>query len=461
MTDFDEIQKKLGDAIASSGVPGASIALWDGQTLHTIVAGVRNSVTQDPVTTDTLMHIGSITKIFNTTLVMQLVDEGLVSLDDPVLQHLPDLKLGDMAAAARITVRMLLNHTSGIDCMLLPDHGPDLERIQDAVERFAAVGQLHAPGAGPSYCNAATVIAGFMVQTLRGESWFTLIKNLILEPLALDHSLVDLTDIPKFRVSVGELTDPATGKTFQTTRPFLPLSFSPAGATMMMSASDLVTFARMHLGQGVGSNGARVLSASAVATMQRSTATVLEPKGWQWGVGWNLLPGGLLFHGGGGPGVSSALYVDPKGGRAVALLTNSDAGFGMLPEVLGPVLSDWSGTDYSNGIYPKPEVSVPDDYRMSEEERQSYLGRFENNMIRVEIVPAGDGIGLRHSVASAFYDNTIVEACPAASMKALGDHLFTVNAPGFMGNVVRFLPPQDGERSQGIGFHVHMLMRTN
>jgi CubicO group peptidase (beta-lactamase class C family) len=345
--------------------------------------------------------------------------------------------------------------------MMIADHGPDQERIQDAVDRLAAFGQLHAPGAGPSYCNAATVIAGYMVQKLRGESWFTVMKNRILEPLALDHSLVDLTDLPKFRVSVGELTDPATGKTFQTSRPFLPLSFSPAGTTMMMSASDLVNFARMHLGQGVGANGTRILSAEAVATMQRPTATVLEPKGWHWGVGWNLLPGGLLFHGGGGPGISSGLYVDAKGGRAVAILTNSDAGFGILPDVLGSILSDWSGTDYSNGLYPKPEVTVPDDYRMSEDERRSYVGRFENNLIRVEIVPEGDGIGLRHSVASAIYDNQAVEALPAAPMTPLGDHLFSVNAPGFLGNVVRFVPPGGDGRSAGIGFHVHMLMRTD
>jgi CubicO group peptidase (beta-lactamase class C family) len=99
MNDFSEIPRKLETAVASSGIPGASIALWDGEALHTAVAGVRNSVTQDPVTVDTLMHIGSITKILNTTLVMQLVDEGMVSLDDPVIEHLPDLKLGDMDGA--------------------------------------------------------------------------------------------------------------------------------------------------------------------------------------------------------------------------------------------------------------------------------------------------------------------------------------------------------------------------
>jgi hypothetical protein len=72
-----DVQERLESALASSGVSDASFALWDCEALHTAVAGVRNSVIRDPVTVDTLMHIGSITKIVNATLVMQLVDDGL------------------------------------------------------------------------------------------------------------------------------------------------------------------------------------------------------------------------------------------------------------------------------------------------------------------------------------------------------------------------------------------------
>ena len=123
---------------------------------------------------------------------------------------------------------MLLNHTSGIDGIFIPDHGPDQERIVDPLARCADLGQLHPPGGGPSYSNMAVVVAGVPGQKVRGKSWYTLIKERIYEPLGMRHALADLTDLPRFRVSVGDLTDPTTGRMVQTTRPSLPLSFAPA-----------------------------------------------------------------------------------------------------------------------------------------------------------------------------------------------------------------------------------------
>src|SRR5687767_4505248 len=68
--------RRLDAALVEHRMTGASFAYWDGATLHTATAGLRNSVTRDPVTADTVMHIGSITKVLNTVLLMQLVDDG-------------------------------------------------------------------------------------------------------------------------------------------------------------------------------------------------------------------------------------------------------------------------------------------------------------------------------------------------------------------------------------------------
>jgi len=70
-------------------------------------------------------------------------------------RYLPDLRLGEHTAQKQITVRMLLNHTSGIDGELLPDKGHDEETIEKGITRFAELGQLFAPGTEFSYCNAA------------------------------------------------------------------------------------------------------------------------------------------------------------------------------------------------------------------------------------------------------------------------------------------------------------------
>src|SRR5262245_60223402 len=110
-----DLQASLESALARHQVPGASIAIFQDGQVTTAAAGITNITTGVPLTTDTLMHIGSTTKPFNATLVMQLVDAGLVDLDEPVLRYLPDLRLQDRQALERITVGMLIDHTCGID----------------------------------------------------------------------------------------------------------------------------------------------------------------------------------------------------------------------------------------------------------------------------------------------------------------------------------------------------------
>ena len=252
-------------------ITGASFAYWDGRMSHVAVAGLRNSVTRDPVTPDTLMHVGSITKLANAALMMQLVDEGLIRLDDPVLDHIPELRTRDMASLSRVTCRMLINHSSGIDGEWLPEYGPDQERIVDTVTRCADLGQLFPPGTETSYNNVATVIAGHLVQKVRGVSWYTLVKQRIYEPLGMSQALVDPLDVPRFRVSIGDLTNYETGEMMQTTRPFLAPSFAPAGATQMTSAANLLAFARALIGGGTGINGTRILTDASAKAMLTKT----------------------------------------------------------------------------------------------------------------------------------------------------------------------------------------------
>src|SRR5262245_51994140 len=108
-----DLQASLEERLTHHRVPGASVAVLKQGKLTSAVAGVINLDSGVALTDDTVMHIGSITKVFNTTLVMQLVDEGRVAIDEPVLRYLPDLRLKDREALERITVRMLLNHTCG------------------------------------------------------------------------------------------------------------------------------------------------------------------------------------------------------------------------------------------------------------------------------------------------------------------------------------------------------------
>jgi CubicO group peptidase (beta-lactamase class C family) len=451
-TAANEYARSLELARAAAGVTGASFAYYDGKTLHTAVAGMRNSVTRDPVTVDTVMHTGSITKVMNATLVMQLVDEGKIALDDPVPKHLPEFRLRDMQALQLITCRMLLNHTSGIDGEWLPEFGPDQERIVDTIHRCADLGQLFAPGEEVSYNNVATVVAGYLAQKLRHESWYTLVKSRIYEPLGMQHSLVYPLEVPRFRASIGDLTDAATGELVQTKRPFLAPSFAPAGSTQMATAMDLVTFARALMNGGVGTNGNRILSAESAKRMMEPTAEFVPigASADKVGLGWMILPGDVVGHGGGGPGVRANLFAHPASGRAVALLTNCDKGAALISAFLDPILQSWTGIKPS---IPQTTIGPVDP--------APYVGIYENNVDRYIISSIDGGLALRIIDKIGTFDNSDQEV-PATSLFPVGNDTFEGKAgrPGGADMAIRFVRPGPDGQMKFLATAFHLLARV-
>ena len=95
-----ELEKKLAELIDKHHVPGAQLAVLDGDAITEVTAGVLSIRTGCPVSTDALFLPGSIGKLYTATLVMQLVEEGRVDLDTPIRAYLPDFRVQDEDAAA-------------------------------------------------------------------------------------------------------------------------------------------------------------------------------------------------------------------------------------------------------------------------------------------------------------------------------------------------------------------------
>jgi CubicO group peptidase (beta-lactamase class C family) len=426
-TSHRDLQLSLEESIVRHQVPGASVAVVREGDVVTAAAGITNKNTGVEVTQDTVMHIGSITKVFNATLVMQLVDDGTVDLNERVLRYLPELRLKDRRALEQMTVQMLLNHTSGIDGRLLPDHGHDEETIEKGVARFADLGQIHEPGTEFSYNNAATVIAGYLVQRLAGKSWYQLVRERIFEPLNMEHAAALPEEALLHRSSVGHYLDSVSNQTLvRTSCAFLPLSFAPAGSTLMMSAGDLIAFARTHMAQGVGPNGARILSTRSAQSMQRMTVNN-KGKGYTYtdgvGLGWMVSEDGLLHHSGGGPGIVSALYAYPEREFAAAVLTNAEHGLNLVNEWMEPWLKD-VGTTKPIGM---AEVRVPSEKVKIDSRR--YVGVYEDlvNRFRVSLRP--DGLALSNQAKFAGYESISTQETQPARLIPLGDERFLLE-PG-------------------------------
>src|ERR1044071_4356372 len=138
MATLNEIETWLHDQLpallAEHEVPGAAVGVLYGGEVVDHAAGLLSKATGVEATADSLFQIGSITKVWTTTLIMQLVDEGRLDLDAPVRATLPEFRLKDEAAAASITTRQLLSHTAGFEGDIFTDTG----RGDDCIEKYVA-----------------------------------------------------------------------------------------------------------------------------------------------------------------------------------------------------------------------------------------------------------------------------------------------------------------------------------
>jgi CubicO group peptidase (beta-lactamase class C family) len=418
--DLSALPVKLEDALRRHHVAGAGVAVYHAGDFKAASAGVLNVVTGVELTEDAVMHIGSIAKLFTATLVMQLVDEGLIKLDDLVRQHLPDLRLRDASSLDRITIKMLLNHTSGIDGDVQPDYGHDEETIEKAVKRLSDMRQIHDPGRDCSYCNGAFVIAGYLAQRLTGNSWYRLIKERIYRPLGMQHAVTLPEEALLYRASVGHHFDAKAERNVRTSFSLLPLSFAPGGTTLMMSATDLITFARAHLGNGLGSNGCRILSQESARAMRTLTARrgkSNESAGF--GLGWIVFKHGVRGHGGGAPGVVSWVYIHPEKDFAAAVLTNSDCGGKLIEELTLPWLEEITG---GGSLYDgEPKASQ---YGAGPIDPKAYTGTFENVLSRYVVSEISSGLGISTCFKFPLYDSSKTQMTPVMPLLPVGQDEF-------------------------------------
>jgi CubicO group peptidase (beta-lactamase class C family) len=195
---FEELRR-------AHAVPGASLAVLADGRVQAVATGVLNTVTGVEATTDSLFQIGSITKVYTATAVMQLVEQGLTTLDTPVVEIVPEFRVADAEVTARVNLRHLLAHTSGINGDPTIDAGRGDDCLARFVEGCAGVTQCHPLGDRFSYCNAGYSILGRVIERLTGKVWDVALRELVLDPAGLDHSWTLPEDVLRFRAAMGHL----------------------------------------------------------------------------------------------------------------------------------------------------------------------------------------------------------------------------------------------------------------
>ncbi|MGW9136217.1 serine hydrolase domain-containing protein [Streptomyces sp. NPDC055681] len=311
----------------ADGAPGALLQTRDRHGIEVLTSGVADVNSNAPVAPDSRFRIGSMTKPFVATVVLQLVGEHRLALDAPVARYLPDLLRGHDNDDRKITVRQLLQHTSG-----LPDYLTFLSPAEiledplahhdtpDLVNLALTQPRTFKPGEGWRYSNTNYLIAGMLIEKVTGHPYGEEIRRRIIEPLHLRQTSVpgDTTAIdgphPRGYVRPGE------GAPLMDLTAINP-SIAGASGEMISSAGDLNRF----LGALVGG---RLLRPAQLKAMMTTHPT--GDKGREYGLGLEskeLTPCGGVYWGHGGDifGYQTAGGATTHG-RQATVMANVDPG---------------------------------------------------------------------------------------------------------------------------------------
>ncbi len=250
-------------------IPGLALAIVRGDQIEYMRGyGVADD-TGRPMTPATPLLIASLSKSFTALGVMQLVEAGRIDLEAPVQTYLPWFQVADKEASARITIRHLLNHTSGFSELEGALRNLDRNLAEDALEmsvRALSDTQLAAaPGERYEYSNTNYDILGLLIQTVSGISYETYIEDNIFAPLQMWNSYTSLEKARAGSLSTGYIS--FFGLTTNYDR-FMPYSRTVVpSAGLFSSAEDMAQYLLVHLNEGRHTGRSAVLSPTGMAEL--------------------------------------------------------------------------------------------------------------------------------------------------------------------------------------------------
>ncbi|WP_435210652.1 serine hydrolase domain-containing protein [Streptomyces sp. bgisy034] len=328
-----EATRKAAEAAVEAGVPGVTVTARDGHGTWSATAGVGNLRTGQPRSAADRYRVGSITKTFVATVLLQLEAEGRLSLDDSVDKWLPGLVRGNGHDGREVTLRQLLNHTSGIFNYTADEDFGRTYFLKDGFfehrydtkkpAQLVALAMTHkpdfAPGTSWNYSNTNYVLAGMVIEKATGRPYGAEVRDRIIKPLHLTG-----TSVPGTRVTVpgpssraySKLAETATGPTYDVTR--INPSIAYSAGEMISDSADLGRFYSALL-------RGKLLPREQLAEM--TTTVPLDERG---GYGLGLMKSELSCgvtvwgHGGGIHGSLSEAVTTRDGRHSLAFNLNGD-----------------------------------------------------------------------------------------------------------------------------------------
>lgn len=318
----DEIDRYIEAQIRKLHFPGVSLAVVrDGRVVKGKGYGLANIETDFAATPQTVYEIGSLTKQFTAAALLILVEEGKISLNDKITKYFPDATEN----WRNISVRHLLNHTSGIqNHVAVPDYmdifktsvtGKTFPRREDLLKEFYKLPSEFAPGETWAYDNTGYYLLGIIVEKASGKDFWQFLDERIFKPLKMNATRnTDTRQVVPRRAAGYEWT----GEKFEN-RPVLPPFVAFSAGALLSTVEDLAKWDAALYGE-------RLLKKSSFAEMWTAAKTnngELPP--FNYGFGWfvdSYNNHRFVQHSGGTPGFSSVIYRFLDDRLTVIVLTN-------------------------------------------------------------------------------------------------------------------------------------------
>ena len=321
--------------VQSYRLAGLAVAVVrDGEVALCRGFGVRNLVTGEPVTPETMFHLASVSKSFVATAVLEMATPRrgrtpVLRLDAPVVEWVPEFILAD-GRAEEVTVRHLLTHTSGLpDVVDYEWHRPQLgdDALRDFVLSLSSSRLTTSPGAEFSYCNAGFEVLGHLLSVVTGQTFEAAVKQLVLERLGMHQSTFLRGDVPPELAASPHVGAPLTvpDGSYPYTRRHAPSS------TLHSNLVELCRWMLANLeatGSAGPGGGPNHLDADMLDQMWTRAAPVGHPPWMEAaGLGWFLgsyRGHRTVSHHGADPGFGSKLVLVPEQRTGVVVLANSN-----------------------------------------------------------------------------------------------------------------------------------------
>ena len=335
---FDALVALTEAKMKEYGVPGVALGIIDGGGLTIRGLGITNVEDSLPVTAHTVFPIASISKTFAATAMMRLVEQGKIDLRAPVRTYIPSFKVRDDAVSRDVTVWHLLTHLGGWEGQV---SGPD--RGSTTLENFVATTlpdlmQVAPPGKAWSYNNAGFSIAGRVIEVATGTSINRAMRDLVFQPLGLEHAGTTAGDFIVNRFAAGHST--RDGKT-DAPATVLTIRERHGGRRRALRHGPPDVRALPH-GRRLRADGARVLTRASLEQMRMPQSTK-QGTADSIGLAWHMRHVGPIRtygHGGTLGGHILLLEIVPERNFAIAILTNANTGWRLIQDVEREALED-------------------------------------------------------------------------------------------------------------------------